>query len=221
MRYRPPSMPLSPPAWSAASRLPPISMATVSWMPGRASPTRQRADPSMATRSLPFSRAAKVSPPPRCILLAERGLLDYDDPIATYWPEFAANGKASITVRHALTHTAGLPQMPQGAVMTDWDGMCWRLPDDAAVGAGHAERLPRPDLRLDPRRTCPPRRWPPHRRGSSRRIFASPSASMHSSSAFPTRLRHASPRWSPTPPARTTQRVGHRRFSTDRRSGGQ
>lgn len=40
-------------------------------------------------------------------LLAERGLLDYDTPIARYWPEFAAHGKAGITVRHALTHTAG------------------------------------------------------------------------------------------------------------------
>ena len=57
-------------------------------------------------------------------LLAERGLFDYDDPIATYWPEFAANGKAGITVRHALTHTAGLAEMPPGARMTDWEGMC-------------------------------------------------------------------------------------------------
>lgn len=32
-----------------------------------------------------------------------------DDPVATYLPEFATNGKAAVTVRHLLTHTAGLP----------------------------------------------------------------------------------------------------------------
>lgn len=40
--------------------------------------------------------------------LAERGLLAYDEPVATYWPEFAARGKGRITVRHVLTHRAGL-----------------------------------------------------------------------------------------------------------------
>lgn len=60
-------------------------------------------------------------------ILADRGQVDYDTPIATYWPEFAANGKAAITVRHALTHTAGIPQMPVGVtpeMMTDWNAMC-------------------------------------------------------------------------------------------------
>jgi CubicO group peptidase (beta-lactamase class C family) len=45
---------------------------------------------------------------------AEKGLVDYDAPIADYWPEFAQNGKASATVRHALTHRAGVPLMPEG-----------------------------------------------------------------------------------------------------------
>lgn len=40
--------------------------------------------------------------------LADRGLLDYDKPVAEYWPEFAANGKADITVRELLAHRAGL-----------------------------------------------------------------------------------------------------------------
>jgi CubicO group peptidase (beta-lactamase class C family) len=40
--------------------------------------------------------------------LADRGLLDYDEPVATYWPEFAAGGKERVTVRHLLTHRAGL-----------------------------------------------------------------------------------------------------------------
>ena len=40
--------------------------------------------------------------------LAERGLLGYDDPVAAHWPEFAAGGKAMVTVRELLTHRAGL-----------------------------------------------------------------------------------------------------------------
>ncbi len=40
--------------------------------------------------------------------LAERGLLAYDDPVAAYWPQFAAGGKGAITVRELLTHRAGL-----------------------------------------------------------------------------------------------------------------
>jgi CubicO group peptidase (beta-lactamase class C family) len=43
-------------------------------------------------------------------LLLERGLLDLDAPVARYWPEFAAAGKAAITVRQLLSHQAGLPQ---------------------------------------------------------------------------------------------------------------
>ena len=41
--------------------------------------------------------------------LADRDLVDYDVPVATYWPEFAAAGKESITLRHLLTHQAGHP----------------------------------------------------------------------------------------------------------------
>jgi CubicO group peptidase (beta-lactamase class C family) len=40
--------------------------------------------------------------------LVDRGLLDYDTPVATYWPEFAQAGKATITLRHLLSHQAGL-----------------------------------------------------------------------------------------------------------------
>ncbi len=40
--------------------------------------------------------------------LAERGLLEYDAPVASYWPEFASNGKGAITVRQLLSHEAGM-----------------------------------------------------------------------------------------------------------------
>ncbi len=42
-------------------------------------------------------------------ILADRGLLDVDAPVARYWPEFAAHGKDAVTVWHVLTHAAGLP----------------------------------------------------------------------------------------------------------------
>ncbi|AKH43197.1 CubicO group peptidase (beta-lactamase class C family) [Altererythrobacter atlanticus] len=41
--------------------------------------------------------------------LIERGLVDPDEKVATYWPEFAQNGKQDITVRMVLDHTAGIP----------------------------------------------------------------------------------------------------------------
>ncbi len=43
--------------------------------------------------------------------LADRGLIDYDAPVAEYWPEFGANGKSGITVRDALRHRAGLAHL--------------------------------------------------------------------------------------------------------------
>lgn len=40
--------------------------------------------------------------------LADRGLIDYDAPVAEYWHAFGANGKANMTVREVMKHTAGL-----------------------------------------------------------------------------------------------------------------
>ncbi len=40
--------------------------------------------------------------------LAEKGRIQYDAPVADYWPEFAAAGKAEVTVRQVMTHSAGL-----------------------------------------------------------------------------------------------------------------
>src|SRR5207237_3963143 len=42
------------------------------------------------------------------LVLVDRGDLDLDANVATYWPEFAARGKAGIKVRHLLSHTAGV-----------------------------------------------------------------------------------------------------------------
>ncbi|MFD4462132.1 serine hydrolase domain-containing protein [Nocardia sp. NPDC058480] len=43
--------------------------------------------------------------------LADRGLIDYQAPVAEYWPRFAAHGKGSITVADVLTHRAGLSSL--------------------------------------------------------------------------------------------------------------
>lgn len=59
-------------------------------------------------------------------LLVQQGKLAYDDPVAAYWPEFAVNGKAGITIRHVLSHQAGIPHMPKHADMAlicDWNAM--------------------------------------------------------------------------------------------------
>jgi CubicO group peptidase (beta-lactamase class C family) len=42
------------------------------------------------------------------LLLADRGELDFHAPVAKYWPEFAAEGKSGVEVRHLMGHTSGL-----------------------------------------------------------------------------------------------------------------
>ena len=65
-------------------------------------------------------------------VLAERGALDYDTPIADLWPEFAAHGKQGATVAHALTHSVGVPGLPvelTADAFLDWDAMCALIAD--------------------------------------------------------------------------------------------
>ena len=60
-------------------------------------------------------------------LLADRGQIDYDTPVAAYWPHFAQHGKERVTVRHVLTHSAGLHRMrtlvDHAQRMLDWEYM--------------------------------------------------------------------------------------------------
>jgi CubicO group peptidase (beta-lactamase class C family) len=60
------------------------------------------------------------------LMLWDQRLLDLDEPIATYWPEFAQNGKAAITTRQVLVHSSGLPgfgRSPTPDEFRDWDRM--------------------------------------------------------------------------------------------------
>lgn len=54
-------------------------------------------------------------------ILADRGVIDYQAPVAKYWPEFAANGKGAITVAQAMSHQSGLHTAPPNEVSLDWD----------------------------------------------------------------------------------------------------
>jgi CubicO group peptidase (beta-lactamase class C family) len=53
------------------------------------------------------------------LILADRGELDVYAPVAKYWPEFAANGKQDIAVRHLMSHTSGVSGLEQPAVVED------------------------------------------------------------------------------------------------------
>jgi len=69
------------------------------------------------------------------LMLADRGQLDLESPVAAYWPEFAANGKDNVLVKHCLSHSAGLPGFSR--VLTadelyDWDLCCADLAAQAS-----------------------------------------------------------------------------------------
>lgn len=91
------------------------------------------------TRSLlPIFSCGKGVAATLCHILAERGIVDYDAPVAeSLWPEFGANGKDAVTLRHILTHTAGLFAMPEhgDADTVAWDTMCRYFENAAPVHA--------------------------------------------------------------------------------------
>jgi CubicO group peptidase (beta-lactamase class C family) len=63
-------------------------------------------------------------------MLVDRGLVDYAAPVARYWPEFAANGKAGVTVAQVMSHQAGLPGFVEKTPITDfydWETVTSRL----------------------------------------------------------------------------------------------
>lgn len=72
-------------------------------------------------------------------LLAQRGALDLDAPVAKYWPEFAANGKADIPVRSLLSHQAGLVTLDQPVPLTE--ALAWE-PMVAALAAQRPQWTP-------------------------------------------------------------------------------
>ncbi|TBU77595.1 EstA family serine hydrolase [Pseudomonas daroniae] len=75
--------------------------------------------------------------------LVAEGKLELDAPVARYWPEFAAAGKERITLRHLLSHQAGLPAIRESLpaeALYDWQTMTTALAAEApwwALGDGH------------------------------------------------------------------------------------
>jgi len=69
-------------------------------------------------------------------VLVDRGLVDLDERVARYWPEFAANGKEDICVRWLLDNRAGLPVLADdlwpGAIL-DWTAMTQALAAQAPL----------------------------------------------------------------------------------------
>ena len=64
------------------------------------------------------------------LMLADRGELNFDAPVAQYWPEFAQNGKDGVLVRHVMAHTAGVPGFAPPitvADLYDLDGVATHL----------------------------------------------------------------------------------------------
>ena len=64
------------------------------------------------------------------LILHDRGELDYNAPVAAYWPEFAANGKDNVLVRHVMGHTAGLSGWEEPLELeqlADWELCTQRL----------------------------------------------------------------------------------------------
>ncbi|MFD5593599.1 serine hydrolase domain-containing protein [Streptomyces griseorubiginosus] len=91
-----------------------------------------------AARTRPWERDTLVNvwsttkgPTALCAhVLADRGLLDLDAPVAVYWPEFAAAGKEKVLVRHLLSHRAGLSGLREPhslAELCDWELTTQRL----------------------------------------------------------------------------------------------
>src|SRR5215831_20835391 len=65
-------------------------------------------------------------------VLADRDRLDYDRPVSSYWPEFGAHGKETVTVREVIAQRSGIPQTPVGYSpdwLSNWDRMCRGIAD--------------------------------------------------------------------------------------------
>jgi len=104
---------------------------------GRFEDTAGSAPYSTDTLQLVFSTTKGITAIAVAICV-DRGLIDYDAPVARYWPEFAANGKGDITVGQLLSHQAGLYTIdgsPSLAQVLDWTWITERLAEQAPLWA--------------------------------------------------------------------------------------
>lgn len=75
----------------------------------------------LATPETPFNAYSASKPMAAMVihLLDQRHELHLDDPVCEYIPDFARHGKESVTIRHVLTHRAGIPTLPEAALDLD------------------------------------------------------------------------------------------------------
>jgi len=75
----------------------------------------------VATPQTPFNifSASKAVTAMLIHLLDQRHVIHLDDPVCEYIPEFAAHDKHRISIRHVLTHRAGIPNLPPGSLDLD------------------------------------------------------------------------------------------------------
>ncbi len=95
-----------------------------------------RPEPMLVDTVFDIASLTKViATTPAIMQLSERGRLRLDDPVATYWPEFAANGKGTITLRQLLTHTSGLRVgLNPRASWAGYDGALSTIVSDPPLG---------------------------------------------------------------------------------------
>jgi CubicO group peptidase (beta-lactamase class C family) len=102
---------------------------------------RQGGDYDRSTLQLVFSTTKGITAI-AVAMCVQRGLLDYDERVATYWPEFAAAGKGEATVSQLLSHQLGVITV-DGLTLEqalDWDTITSRLAaatPDWPLGSGH------------------------------------------------------------------------------------
>lgn len=83
--------------------------------------------PMTSDTILPWLSAGKPLTAVAILQLVERGLLELDTPVSSVIPEFAAAGKAAITLRHLLTHTAGFRNVESGWPHSSWTETVFRI----------------------------------------------------------------------------------------------
>ncbi|EXJ89937.1 beta-lactamase [Capronia epimyces CBS 606.96] len=66
------------------------------------------------------------------LVLADRGLVDVDAPVAQYWAEFGANGKQGVLVRHLLSHTSGVSGWEEPITLEQVEDLAVAVPRLAA-----------------------------------------------------------------------------------------
>ncbi len=84
-------------------------------------------DPAETGHLMPWLSAGKPLTAVAVMREVERGRLGLDQPVAEVIPEFGVKGKQGITLRHLLTHTAGLEATPVGWPQAPWDSVIQRI----------------------------------------------------------------------------------------------